>query len=68
MTDAARPLAAPKDGTYYCFDEWDNVTGAESRFVEMFEHRPMFVWVEARMLWMGPIDRTGSNRTNWKED
>ena len=68
MIDAARPPGAFKKGTYYCFDEWDDVTEAWSRFVELFAHEPAFVWVEARMLWMGPIDRTGSNRTNWKED
>ena len=61
MTDAARPRAAFKSGTYYCFDEWDDVTKAELRFVELFGHKPAFTWIEARMLWLGPIMKGDEN-------
>ena len=61
MTDAARPPGAFKTGTYYCFDEWDEVAEARSRFVELFAHEPAFTWIEARMLWMGPIGKGDEN-------
>ena len=47
----------PKGETYLCFTEGYDLAKAVLRFIERFAHTPRFMWLETRMIRLGPVEK-----------
>ena len=54
----------PKGETYLCFTEGYDLVEAVSRFLKRFAHTPRFVWLETRMIRVGPVEKENNDRSD----